>query len=66
MIVSCNYQMIDTTWNYDTAIVRLADGTVVEGKCDGWIDYEDSDMVQVTIDGKVYLTHITNVTLIAE
>lgn len=66
MFVSCNVQMVDTTWNYDSAIVRLADGTVVEGECESWLDYENSDMVQVKIDGKTYLTHIVNVTLISE
>ena len=66
MLAGCNMQLIDTTYKFDRAVVKLADGTVVEGKCESWLDFENSDMVQVKINGKTYLTHITNVTLIAD
>lgn len=66
MLVGCNMQLMDTTYRFDRAIVKLADGNVVEGKCESWLDFENSDMVQVKINGKTYLTHITNVTLIAD
>ena len=44
----------------------MPDGTVISGKVDKWWDYENSDMVQVEIDGTVYLTHSCNVVLIKE
>ena len=37
---------------------------IVEGKVSSWTDYADSDVVQVTINGKTYLTSYTNVVLI--
>ena len=43
------------------------DGTVIkEGYITQWRDYEDSDAVQIMIDGKYYLTHYSNVVMIAD
>lgn len=64
---ACNYQMIDSVYQFDTAIISLPDGTYVKGKCDGWRDYDDgSDFVQVKIGEKIYYTHVSNVVLIKE
>jgi len=64
MILSgCNRQIIDTTYKFNYAYVELGNGTIIEGKCDSWLDYEDSDMVQVTIDGEVYYSHSSNIVL---
>lgn len=60
----CNVQIIDTTWKFDHAIISLPNGEIVEGSVTKWGDYENSDMIQVEIDGNTYLTHITNVVLI--
>ena len=66
-LVSCgNMTLIDTTYSFERVIMTLPNGTVVEGKVDSWTNFEDGDMVQVTIDGKTYLTHSTNVVLISE
>lgn len=65
-LTSCgNYQAVDTVMTYDTGIVKLANGEVVEGKVQSWRDYENSDQIQVTIGGKSYLVHSMNATLIA-
>ena len=61
-----NYDAWDTVYTYDRAIVVLADGSIVTGQVQNWRDYEDGDQIQVKIDGKTYLVHSTNVTLIAE
>lgn len=61
-----NYDAWDTVYTYDRAIVSLADGSVVTGRVQNWRDYEDGDQIQVKVDGKTYLVHSTNVTLIAE
>ena len=61
-----NRTWLDTTYTFNRAIVRLADGTVVDGKCQTWTDYEDCDMIQVQIDGDVYYIHGSNVSLIKE
>lgn len=63
---ACNYQMIDTTYNYSKAIVSLPDGTTIEGKVQSWKDYEDGDQIQVKIDDITYLVHSTNIVLISE
>lgn len=59
-----NRQLIDTAQRFDHAMVKLADGEIVEGRVDSWRDYENSDQIQVTINGTTYLVHSTNVTLI--
>lgn len=61
-----NYDFIDTEYGYDYAIIRLANGEVVEGKVEKWRDYEDGDQIQVTVNGKTYLVHSANVDLISE
>jgi len=64
-LTGCNRTIIDTTWNFDYAIINLPTGEIVEGKVSGWKDWEDSDAVQVTFtDGAVYYTHLNNVVLI--
>lgn len=62
----CNAQIVDTTWSFEKAVVGLPNGDIVEGKVESWGDYENSDMIQVKIDGKTYLTHSANVVLISE
>ena len=52
------------TFNY--AYVRLGDDTIVQGYVTQWRDYDNCDEVQVLLDGKFYLTHYSNVVLIAD
>ena len=66
LLCSCNRQIIDLTYNYNYAYIELPGGDVVEGKLDSWYDYENSDVVQVVINGTSYLTHYENVVLIAK
>lgn len=61
-----NRSLIDTKYRFDRAIIRLPNGEIADGKVTSWLDYDDSDVVQVTIDGKTYLTHYMNVCLIDE
>lgn len=66
--------IIDTTWSFERAIISLPDSGYgwanklfyIEGKVQSWKDFENSDMIQVTIDGVTYLTHSSNVILISE
>lgn len=63
----CNADVIDTTYDYDYAYIFKPDGSVlVEGKVKSWRDYDDSDMIQVKIDGKTYYTSSVNCVLIAK
>lgn len=66
-LVACgNSQLIDTTYTFEYAQVAMPDGSFVEGRVESWKDYEASDMMQVKIGGKTYLTHSTNVVLVSE
>lgn len=59
-----NRQLVDWKNRFNYAIIRLPNGEVAEGKVTSWLDYDDSDVVQITMNGKTYLTHYTNVCLI--
>ena len=59
-----NKDMWDTVYTFDYAIIKLPNGEIIEGEVDSWTDYEDGDQLQVTIDGKIYLTSTLNCTLI--
>lgn len=63
---ACNVQMIDTTWHFDYAQIKMPDGSVIEGKVKSWTDFEDGDQLQINIDGVQYLTHSSNVVLISK
>lgn len=52
------------TFNY--AYVMIDGHEVVSGAVTQWRDYENSDVVQVLIGGKYYLTHYSNVILVAD
>lgn len=67
VLIGCgNYQMVDTVYRFDRAIIYLPNGTIIEGEVDSWMDYEDGDQIQVKIDGVVYLVHSSDVVLIKE
>ena len=61
-----NRRLIDTKYRFNRSIIRLPDGEIVDGKVSSWLDYSDSDVVQINIDGTTYLTHYSNVCLIHE
>ena len=58
-------QVADFTYRFDRAVIELGNGQIIDGSVDSWIDYENSDVVQVVVDGVTYLTHYDNVVLIA-
>ena len=59
-----NRQLVDLKNRFNYAIIRLPNGEVVEGRVTSWLDYDDSDVVQIKIEGRTYLTHYSNVCLI--
>lgn len=65
VLSSCNYQMVDLTYNFDYAYIKLPTGDIIEGEVQSWRDYEDGDQLQVTINDVTYLTHASNVCLIS-
>lgn len=67
-LASCgNKDLIDTEYKYTKAVVLMPDGKVETFEVKSWCDYDQSDMIQFkTPDGKVYLTHSSNVLLIGD
>lgn len=59
------------TWGKDVqtftyAYIRLGEKDIVEGYITQWRDYDDSDAVQIMINGKYYLTHYSCVVMVAD
>ena len=62
-----NKTLLDTTYIFDEAIIRLPDGSVISGEVTTWTDYEDGDSLQITLkDGNTYLVHASNAVLISK
>lgn len=53
----------DTTQTFTHAILELGNGEIVEGTVTSWHDFDDSDVVQFTMNGITYLTHYSKVIL---
>lgn len=67
LLTSCNQAIFDTTYKFDRAIIKISEEQTIEIQVKTWQDYENSDTVQIMdINGKVYLTHYSNVVLIKE
>jgi len=66
IFAGCNEQVIDTTYKFDRCIIKLPDGKTVSGPVEGWKDWDNSDVIQIKVNGKTYYTHMSNVVLIAE
>lgn len=62
LMTGCNKQVLDLTYSYSWAQLKMPDETIVEGKLNSWDDYE-GDQLQVVIDGVTYLVHSSNVVL---
>ena len=62
-----NKTLLDTTYTFDEAIIRLPDGSVISGEVAAWTDYEDGDSLQITLkDGNTSLVHASNAVLISK
>ena len=61
---SCNQGIVDLNLKFDYAIISLPNGEIVEGEIEKWWDYEESDQIQVRINGNTYLVHSEDVVLI--
>ena len=59
----CNYEL-DFNYTYDYGYILLPNGECVEGKVDSWSDYDDSEQIQVVIDGITYFTDTTRCVLV--
>ena len=64
-LTGCNKQLIDMTYEYKYAIINTANGCI-EGEVQSWNDYDNSDQIQVKINGITYLVHSDNITLLSK
>lgn len=62
---SGGYQVVDTVWKFDKAIIALPNGEIISGNIEKWRDFEDGDQLQIRIDGVWYLVHSSNAVLIS-
>ena len=53
----------DTTQTFTHAILELGNGELIEGTLTSWRDFDESDVVQFTMNGVTYLTHYSKVIL---
>lgn len=61
-----NYDMFDTVYTFDYAIVKMPDGTVKTIELDSWSDYEGEQIQLTDTDGNVYLVSSFNCVLVQE
>lgn len=59
-----NKDLFDTVYTYDTAIIKMPDGSAKEIEVDQWRDYEGEQMQIIAKDGTVYLVNSVNCVLI--
>jgi len=61
------YDLIDTNYHFDRAIIAMPDGCVVEVEIAKWADAADGEQMTITAkDGTRYLTSSYNCILIEE
>lgn len=66
LLVGCNRQIIDMNYSFKYVEIYMPSGDVISGDVQSWKDFEDGDQIQVTVDGKTYLTHSSNVVLVSK
>lgn len=66
----CNYvgyDIVDTNYHFDKAIIRMPDNSTIEVEIKKWADSENGEQITITAtDGTRYLVHSANVVLIEE
>ena len=69
-MMGCNfssYDMVDTNYHFDRAIIRMPDGSVMEMEIKKWADAGDGEQLTITSkDGKRYLVSSYNCVLIED
>jgi hypothetical protein len=65
-LASCgNKRIFDTTYTFNYAMIKMPDGSILEGRLESWTDYE-GEQLQVTIDGNTYLVSSINTVLMVK
>lgn len=65
LLTGCtNKTLVDTTFTYDRAIIKLANDEVIEVEVKKWADYDGEQLQIIAKDGTVYLTNLYRCDLI--
>jgi len=64
-LTGCNYNVLDTNWNFKYAYISFQDGTVKEVELKSWTE-DDTSITLQGKDGKAYCTSFVNVVLSEE
>ena len=64
MMVGCNYNVVDTKWNYNVAYVNFGD-RVEKIPISSWSE-DDTSFTLTAKDGRIICTHQMNVVLVKE
>ena len=59
-----NFDILDTNFTYDVALVKWPDGTMKEIQVKQWADYEGEQVQVIGKDGAIYLISMNNAVLI--
>ena len=52
VLCGCNRQMVDLTYSYDYAQIKMPDGTIIEGKLNSWRDYDGRKILLTRTPGR--------------
>ena len=66
LLSGCNKQVIDISYKFTYAYIELPNGECIKGKVETWTDYDNSDQIQLVIDGITYFTDTTRVVMTNE
>lgn len=66
LLSGCNNRTLNVHSQFDEAIIRTPDGSIVRGQVQEWSRFYSPDFVQVKIDGVTYQTNSLNVLMIAK
>lgn len=59
-----NMDIMDWHWTFDRARIRVDGDKWEEVQIKRWHDYDNSDMIAIETESRVYVTHSVNVILI--
>ena len=62
-VARANVGWFDFNYDFQYVTIVLPNNYTIKGVCEKWWDFDNSDMIQVQIDGNIYLTHSSNVVL---
>ena len=62
-MTSCNYDMVDTNYTWDKAIITMNGKTIIVD-IEQWKDYEGEQIQLITKDGSIILTSSYNCMLV--